>query len=438
MIEADATEAGRRRRVFTAVIALALTAIAIASAVAPAAGDQAVSATAPSSDPVSQLQQRLDAGQAKLDFDSDHGYLASVLKQLNIPVDSQMLVFSKTSFQQTKISPSNPRALYFDDNTYIGWVNGGDVLEIASVDPRQGPVFYVLNQKKTDRPRFVRETSACLQCHQSSLTGDLPGLLMRSVYPDANGMPILTAGTFVTTDQSPLKERWGGWYMDGSLAKQPTMGNGVAEDSGQPEKLAGAGVCEFSKRFEISAYLGHHSDVIALAVLAHQTHLHNLMTRAAYDTRAAVRDERAMNEVLGQQPTGPTLTTVNRIKAACEPLVQALLFSGEASLGEMAGSSDFVKHFESLGPRDHQGRSLGDFDLHARLFRYPCSYLIYSDSFDALPDAAREYVYRRLWEVLTGRDDAREFSHLRDSDRDAIYDILRETKQGLPTYWKPR
>jgi hypothetical protein len=419
-------------------MAAAVAAVVAVSAVAPGADEPSASTNAISNDPVAHLQERLDAGQAKLEFDSDHGYLASVLKQLNIPIDSQMLVFSKTSFQQTKISPSNPRALYFDDNTYIGWVNGGDVLEIASVDPQQGPVFYVVNQKKADRPKFIRQTSACLQCHQSGLTGDVPGLLMRSVYPDANGMPILTAGTFVTTDQSPLKERWGGWYMDGSLAKQPTMGNGVAEDSGQPEKLAGTGPCEFSKRFEIGAYLGHHSDVIALAVLAHQTHLHNLMTRAGYDTRAAMRDERAMNEVLGQPSTGHTPTTVNRIKAACEPLVQALLFSREAPLGEMSGSSDFVKHFESIGPRDSRGRSLRDFDLHARLFRYPCSYLIYSDSFDALPGAAREYVYRRLWEVLTGRDDAREFRHLSDPDRDAIYDILRETKQGLPAYWKPR
>src|SRR5207247_1213252 len=133
---------------------------------------------------------------------------------------SQTLVFSKTSFQRDFISPQTPRALYFNAHTYIGWVQGAPVLEVATVDPQLGAVFYILNQEPGGKPKFVRQTYECLQCHDSGLTRSIPGHIIRSVYPDAQGQPILSEGTYITTDQSPLKERWGGWYVTGRHGMQ--------------------------------------------------------------------------------------------------------------------------------------------------------------------------------------------------------------------------
>ena len=164
-------------------------------------------ATAPVDDPVARLDRQLRAGKVKLAHNDRNGYLDSVLKILNIPASSQSLVFSKTSFQRDQISPRNPRAIYFDDNTYVGWVPGGDVLELAATDPKLGTIFYTLDQRKPaaggTAPAFKRETHTCLQCHGSTMTRDTPGLLVRSVYPDAAGQPILSAGTHLTTQQSP-------------------------------------------------------------------------------------------------------------------------------------------------------------------------------------------------------------------------------------------
>ena len=158
---------------------------------------------APARDPVARLQQRLERGEAKLERNEANGYLSSLLEQLKIPASSQTLVFTTTSFQRDRITPATPRALYFDDDTYVGWVPGGDVLELASTDPELGTVFYTRDQRKPEArieaggpkeqsPQLVRQNASCLQCHGSSMTRDVPGLLLRSVYSDASGQPVLS------------------------------------------------------------------------------------------------------------------------------------------------------------------------------------------------------------------------------------------------------
>lgn len=371
----------------------------------------------------------------KLAYDDEHGWLASLLRELQVPISSQGLVFSKTSFQANRISPRAPRAVYFNDDLYIGWVQGGSVIEIASIDPRNGLVFYALPQHKAEHPRFVRETSSCLECHQPQNTEEVPSLLMRSVYPDSEGMPVLPAGTFVTTEQSPLKERWGGWYADGKLP-DIGMANAVTSDLDHPDQLTHS-MASLDRQFDTGPYLTAHSDAVALLVLAHQTHLHNLMSRAAVETKKAIRDDVTLRQILHGGAGEHSDTYTVRLRSACEPLVEALLFSGEAPLGgDVRGSTSFAQQFEALGPRDAQGRSLRQFDLHERLFKYPCSYLIYSEQFEGLPDVAKAYIYRRLWQILTGRDDSPAFAQLSDGQRDAIYQILIQTKRGLPEYWK--
>jgi hypothetical protein len=166
-------------------------------------------------DPIARLQKLVDSRQVVLTYEPGKGYLVSLLQALKIPISSQMLVFSKTSFQRELISPETPRALYYREGTYVGFVQNAPVLEIATQDPQLGATFYLLEQKPQSKPRFVRQVHECLQCHESGLTKGIPGHLMRSVFPDANGQPIFTAGTYITTDQSPMRERWGGWYVTG-------------------------------------------------------------------------------------------------------------------------------------------------------------------------------------------------------------------------------
>jgi hypothetical protein len=171
-------------------------------------------------DPVANLQKRLDAGETSLVFDDRQGYLKSVLEKLNIPVSSQTLVFSKTSFQYKKITPQTPRALYFNDDVYIGFVHDGKALEVVSFDPMQGAIFYLLDTRKSDKPVFQRAELDCTQCHIAPATRDVPGVLLRSIFPSATGTQVIRSTSFVTGQDSPLKDRWGGWYVTGTSGHQ--------------------------------------------------------------------------------------------------------------------------------------------------------------------------------------------------------------------------
>ena len=238
-----------------------------------------------------------------------------------------------------------------------------------------------------------------------------------------------------------MSQRWGGWYVTGLLDGQRHMGHLTLKDQDvtNPEALLDAAgatkTADLTGRFDTAPYLTGHSDVAALLVLQHQAQVHNLLTRANYQARIALRDETAMNAALGRPDTEHSETTLNRIKDAGEPLVRAMLFCDEAPLGRVEGSSGFEEEFEARGPRDSDGRSLRDLDLNRRVFKYPVSYLIYSEQFDALPEPVKDYVYRRLWDVLCGRDDGGGFDHLKRSARRKMIEILLDSKPGLPPYW---
>jgi hypothetical protein len=364
-------------------------------------------------DPVALLQKRLERGEVSLEYDGEHGYLRSVLQALKIPVTSQTLVFSKTSFQYKKISPQTPRALYFNDDVYVGQVHDGKVLEFVSFDPRQGAIFYVLDEQKSEHPAFQRAELDCTQCHVAAGTRGVPGVLLRSIYPTASGYQADKTPAFITGHESPLKERWGGWYVTG--AHQKFMGNAVVGDAQHPDRMA-----PVIGAFNAGAYLSPESDIVAHLVLAHQTQMHNLITLTNYQTR------------LAQYAKGDA----KQYQHPAEELVRYLLFANEAPLdAPVSGASSFAEEFVARGPRDARGRSLREFDLRTRIFKYPCSYLIYSEAFDALPAPAKDYVYHRIFEVLTGRERGPEFAKLSAEDRTAILEILLATKPGLPEEW---
>lgn len=392
----------------------------------------------PWNDPVARLQQQIDKGNVSLAYDEKHGYLASVLEALDVPVSSQVLVFSKTSFQQRRIAPDRPRAVYFNDNVYVGWVQQGDVVELSAVDPQQGAIFYSLKQRPPSQGlKFTRHTHDCLQCHASTLTGGVPGHLVRSVYPDKEGYPILSAGSFITDPTSPLKERWGGWYVSGTHGRQRHMGNKVMDEKQEKMDMTqGGNVTDLGDLFSTKPYLTPHSDLVALMVLEHQTQMHNAITSANYEARMAIHDAKVINGMLGRPADHLSDSARRRIDRAAERLLKALLLVGEIELtAPVRGTSGFSAEFMERGPWDGQWRSLRQFDLDRRLFKYPCSYLIYSDAFDALPPPLLERVYARLHEILTGRDTSDTYAHLSAADRKAIFEILRDTKPELARAW---
>lgn len=385
---------------------------------------------------LTKLQERLSAGTAKLEFDDTHGYLRSLLKLLDVPASSQMLVFSQTSMQRPKISPKTPRAIYFNDQTYIGFVQDG-VLEVAVADPMLGTVFYTLDQQPLEKPVFERQFNRCLTCHGALKTRNVPGVQVRSVFVDKLGEPIVSLGTFRVDHTTPLAQRWAGWYVTGTHGNQKHFGNLIAEKVKRREDLdisAGQNVTDLSKLFDVERYLTPHSDLVSLMVLEHQVDAQNLLTRASFEARTALH---AID--LAQKSGKPDAAAMidksqARIKAAAEALVQYFLFCNEAVLSEpVHGTSEFSRNFATTGPRDKQGRSLRELDLTRRLFKYPCSYLIYQPAFDQMPAEVRSLVLHRLNDVLAGKDDSPHFRHLSPEDRKAILEILSDTKPEFAT-----
>src|SRR5665213_609160 len=284
-------------------------------------------------DPVAALQDRIDRDQIHLTYEPQRGYLDSVLKSLKVPPSSQGLVFSKTSLQREHINPRKPRALYFNDDTYVGYVRGAPFLEFASIDPKLGAVFYTLNQDPTGKPKFNRQNYQCLQCHEAAATESVPGLLLRSVYPDMDGDAIQSGGSFITTDQSPLKERWGGWYVTGATGAGHHMGNTRYDDEDRPDQTdfaSRANLLDLSRYLKTSPYPRDTSDAVALMVFAHQQRLHNLITSTNYFVRTCLFDADVQLKRAGALPAKIHETTETRINGACEILVRAILFCGES------------------------------------------------------------------------------------------------------------
>lgn len=389
--------------------------------------------------PVSRLQARLDAGESTLAWEDSVGWLGSVLAALDVPTSSQTLVFSKTSLQQTRINPRNPRALYFNDDVYVGYVRAGDVVEVSVADPALGTVFYSMEQVPGDRPRFERRTEDCLLCHGGSQTRGVPGHIVRSVYPSRSGQPIFSAGSHRVDDSTALADRWGGWYVTGRHGAQRHLGN-ITFDA-RPATAAdadrsGLNVTDLGDRFGTQGYLTGQSDLVALSVFAHQAAAHNALTRASFDVRAALHREAALNRDLEQSPDYRWPSTNTVLDGAAKALVECFLFCDEAPLaGPIEGTTTFAKDFAGRGPTDSEGRSLRHFDLERRLFRHPCSFLVYSESFDALPAELRARFWDRIGGVLTAADPGPRFAHLSADDRRAIRAILVATKPDAVAHW---
>ena len=392
-------------------------------------------ATTARTDAVAELEARLASGAAVLEHDASRGYLASVLGALDIGVESQVLVFSKTSVQAQIITATTPRAIYFNDDTYVGWVPGSRTLEVASLDPRLGPVFYTLAQDSAAPVGFERHLGECLRCHDSySLTGGgVPRFITGSGYTDVDGNLVAHEGWILTSDRTPLKSRWGGWYVSGYHGEQVHLGNIAVHDVAELlelETLRKGNLENLDSLLDTSAYLSNKSDIVALLVLEHQVRVQNAITRVRYDT-VGVPSTVGAASGRDSSPVGASSARDLPVLIAelAEPLVEALFLAGEIDLTDrISGTSGFAAAFEARGPRDSNGRSLRELDLTTRLFKYPLSYAIYSHAFDALPAEAKDYVYARIREILAGDDESEASARLSAADRAAILEILRDTK----------
>lgn len=395
-------------------------------------------ATAKDNNPISRLQESLNGGKTKLAFEKDWGYLPAVLKALDVPVSSQMLVFSKTSLQRNKISPNTPRALYFNDEVYIGFCQSGEVVEVSVADPQLGTAFYTLEQIKQRNPKFQRQTDSCLICHGSSATQGFPGHLARSVYPDREGQPLFSLGSHRVEHSTPLAKRWGGWFVSGTTPGRHHLGNmTLPQNTRNPpdENPKGSNLTDISKLCDTTEYLAPHSDLVALLVFEHQAEVHNRITRASLETRIALHQQEEFDRILKRKTEGFSESTARRIDSACESLVEYLFFCGEAPLGgKVAGTSPFVSEFSAKGPKDSQGRSLRNFDLNERMFKYPLSYLVLTPGFENLPKEAKYSATKKIVEILKKGSAEEKYAHLTPERRAVLCEILSQTSP----YWKAK
>src|SRR5688572_21190589 len=309
---------------------------------------------------ITELNKKLEDGSLTLKFEPVSGYLNAILAALKIPVESQALVFSQTSFQAPKIGIDNPRAIYFNDAASVGWVRGGDILEVSVQDPRQGVIFYTLDQDPKAKPVLTRD-NGCLACHLSWETLGVPGLVVQSVHPLPDEKSYVNG--YTTIQGSPLEERWGGWFVTGNHGGARHMGNiPVMPAEKGKKKLANPRqpISSVAGLLDLSGYPTAYSDVVAMMVLAHQTQMTNLITRTGWEARLAA--------------ASPSEDATARTREAAADLVDYMLFVYEAPFaGPMQGTSGFTAAFAAQGPRDPKARSLRDLDLRRRLFRYPCS-----------------------------------------------------------------
>jgi hypothetical protein len=375
----------------------------------------------PTTDRVARLQESLAGSGRSLERDPRTGFLLPVLEALGVPVESQLLVFSKTGVQRAYTSPHNPRALFFNESVAVGYVPGAPVIELAADDPQQGVVFYTVDQTAA-APVFTRRTT-CLTCHVSASTLGVPGVIARSnaVDDDGNVMPQL--GVNDVTHQTPHPDRWGGWFvtLEGADAPYATRAHeGNITFSGRGTTSNQVFVDWRNSSPETRGYLSASSDIVALLLFDHQMHAINLLTRLNWTSRIASAD-------------GFASVTHGALGGLVDELADYLLFAGEAPFSvPLTPRPGLAAHLEASTPMDRRGRSFGQLELVSRLLRYPCSYMVYSEAFDGLPPAVKQAVYRRMLGVLSGDDARKTFARLAPDDRSAILEILRDTKADFP------
>ena len=380
-------------------------------------------------DAVTKLDDRIRAGQVKVDG-SARDQLRVLLRELRIPEASQVLVFSKTSLQEDRINPRNPRAIYFGDDAYVGWSQGGS-FEVVGIDGSLGPVFYLYDPNANPQPeyRFQRDID-CLRCHGTFYTDRVPGLFVRSVYVSDAGFPLSQTGSTTVDHTVPFEDRWAGWYVTGRHGKARHLGNTFfAKDNGGLviDREKGANIEDLSRFCDTSRYLAPGSDIVALMLLEHQCAVQTALTSADYSVREALyRQGRESGDPMPSEPEGDSIRWFDE---AAEKAMNALFLRKEAPLpeGGIQGNPAFQAAFAQHAVKTKAGQSLKDLDLGTRLLRRRCSYLIYGTSFQNLCPPFKKRLVASIRQVLEGRDPANRYAYIPAEERAEILQILRET-----------
>ena len=366
-------------------------------------------------DAFSRFLTRLGSGEVQLDAGSDKAQLVSLLAALDVPVSSQLLVYSATSFQGGLIRPENPRALYFNDEVYVGYVPGGR-FEVAAIDPDLGPVFRIFRPVQNGRPEITR-SERCMNCHAGRTSHQVPGLVAESVICTGTGATLDGFRREQVGHTIPLNLRLGGWHVTGAHEHGDHLGNLMGEAApGGYRRLPDAP----GSLFNWANYPVRTSDLLPHLIHEHQLGFHNLVTLAVYRTRDALdaghgtirAEDRATLEDLARQ------------------LTRYLLFAGEAALpvGGVQPDADYLRDFLARRIATADGASLRDLDLHTHLLRYRCSYMIHTASFTALPAEFKSLVLANLTAALREENGAPDFAYIPTAEKRAIRTILRETK----------
>lgn len=373
-------------------------------------------------DRFTQLKSALESGELKLDRSGEKAFLLSLLRQLEVPVSSQMLVFSTTSLQLRFISPENPRALYFNEDIYVGYIPGGR-LEIVSIDPELGGIFYIFDIPRGDAPAKVERSQRCMNCHAGEDTGFVPGLVVKSVAPGLTGGSLDSFRRGLTGHGVPLAERFGGWHVTGADTFTNHWGNALGQQvGGVLSKVPNPP----GSRFRLDRYPAATSDLLPQLLHEHQAGFVNRAVEAGYRARTHLHHDQGRL----------TPAHAAELDEQARLLTRYLLFADEVPLpaGGVAGSAefkaDFLRHRRSV-----DGTSLKDFELGTRLFRHRCSYMIYGAAFTGLPSELKQRVYGQLGAALAESSPAPEFAYLPADEKAAIRNILRGTVPDLPAGW---
>ena len=385
-------------------------------------------------DPMSALVRDLSSGRRRFAESEKEGraLVERLLKELNIPASSQVLVFSKTSLQKRAVHPGNPRAIYFNDDVYLGWMPGGRV-EIGSVDPELGSVFYFQRDFDEDpeKPLFHRDR-VCIQCHAGSPTNFLPGPMGMSVFPNELGRAVRSVDSFeLSGHEIPFHDRWGGWYVSGKQGAMRHMGNTLAERTAGEvtiDREKHVNLVGFADFFPEEKYPAKGSDLLALLILDHQIGMHYRLMEAHYRVRQALWDKENTPE--GEEPRSDYETELSE---SADTVLRYLFFCDEAALGAetVAGDSTYRDTFLAAKVPTKDGRSLRDLRLQERIFEYRCSYMIYNAAFTALPGVLKQAIFSRMRTVLKSDSSVEGFEHLGTGEKRAILEILTETLPGF-------
>jgi hypothetical protein len=391
--------------------------------------------------PITRLEARLESGELQLEWRPGRGYLDSLLEALDVDPSSQTLVFSKTSLQLNRIDASRPRAIYFNDEVYVGWVQGTDLIELTTIDPEIGTVFYVLHNDPA-RGDVTRENNRCLNCHdtQGMMGGGVPLLMVRSTLVASDGKSPIDSFAIATLDETPLRDRWGGWYVSGHSGSQVHLGNLLVPDRndlssietvrrGNLETLEDAGL------FDTDPYLTPKSDIVALMVMEHQIGVQNQIGYVRFKA-PSVLERMGHPEAIHAKSWDELPEDAQRVLTRMmDELMHRLLMVGAITLEEpIQGTAGFEESFQARGMRDAEGRSLRDLNLRGRLFEHRLSYLIHSAQFDGLPPYAKDYVWRALAAVLDGSDRSEAWADISDAERATLREMLLATEPEFVGY----